>query len=246
MTQEQPKTSLFCHAQISVIMCNHHLCRFSGSCEGVSKGSVEELRAVWSVWQIDKLASETRAGRNPQTPQTRRACLILMSPFLLQNSEKKNTPKHFWMELLKFCQSALQFDSRHKGELFVRRLNTCKRAFAQFSVVRCNTCVSLKRRESSQGKCPWMCFRYCFIAVSSLTSSTKLPLDTKRSLYLQEFLRLKYQNSTKQLVSPHQKADAVVWLMSPVAKFEGSKKKNPLQWCSFWFERLRCPRESWS
>lgn len=31
------------------------------------------------------------------------------------------------------------------------------------SLLRCNTCVSLKRRESSQGKWLLMCFRYCLV-----------------------------------------------------------------------------------
>lgn len=73
---------------------------------------------------------------------------------------------------------------------FLPLLNTCKNAlahllcFLHLSVVRCNTWVSRKQHESSWGKCLLICFRYCFIAVSSLTSSVKLPPHTEGSLYL--------------------------------------------------------------
>jgi len=43
------------------------------------------------------------------------------------------------------------------------------------SVLRCNTWATWKKHESSWGKCVLICFRLGFIAVSSLTSSMKLP-----------------------------------------------------------------------
>lgn len=145
--------------------------------------------------------------RTHPTPQTRSVCPILTS--LSAQEQGKNT-----QPFLKNRQRAPRFESRRKGELFALLPNTSKSAFAQrlcslqLSVVRCNAWVSLKRRKSSQGKCLLMRFRYCFIAVSSLTSSLTVPLHTQGSLYLQEFLRLKYQNSAKHKSSVPTKRQA--------------------------------------
>lgn len=82
--ENKQKMSLFCPAQISVIMCNYRLCRFSGRCERVSKRSAWRIQRLFEACDsFDKFPSETWAGRNRQAPQTRSGGLILMSLFLL-------------------------------------------------------------------------------------------------------------------------------------------------------------------
>lgn len=210
-TQEQTETSLFCHAQISVIMCNYHHCRFSGRCKGVRKGLVEEFSVFEVCDRLTRFTLKPEQVRTHPTPKTRSVCPILMSLSAQEQWEKKTVFQEpsagaaVWKQTKRWTLCA---PPEHKQE--------CICTAFMLSFVRCNAWVSLKRRKSSQGKCLLIRFRYCFIAVSSLTSSLTVPLHTQGSLHLQEFLRLKYQNSAKQLVSPHQKTDAVVWLMSLV------------------------------
>lgn len=94
-TGEQTETSLFCHAQISVIMCNYHRCRFSGRCKGVRKGLVEEFSAVWSAWQIDKVHAETWAGMNTSDPKDQE-CLSHSDVSFCSGTGEKKTHDNFW------------------------------------------------------------------------------------------------------------------------------------------------------
>lgn len=131
------KNARVCHAPVSVIMGNHRRCRFSGRCEEVSKG--EEFSAVWSLRRSDGF--HTPAGRNYQSPQTRRISQTFKrSCHSIADKEVMNSLCSSW------AQEVLH--------TFYARSS---------SLLRCNTCVSLKRRKSSQGKWLLMCFRYCLV-----------------------------------------------------------------------------------
>lgn len=207
------KMPLLCWGWIWVIMCNlpslYLRCRLTARCEGMSEVAGKGFSAAFEVHGgIDKPCSETWAGMktswNNQTLQTRSVCLfsdvillmlalytVLHISLYLEQCDKDRSAKKRRKEKKKKkkAEDKSKMSVSQRRRFFLPLPNTCKNAFAHLlcslhlSVVRCNTWVS-RKHESSWGKCLLICFRYCFIAVSSLTSSVKLPPHTEGSLYL--------------------------------------------------------------
>lgn len=114
------------------------------------------------------------------------------------NSHVECLQRLTWSNVAKMLESqnvdtaALKALTKRKKKCFAFLPNICMSVYAHpsfllsvpLSVLRCNTWASWKKHESSWGKCLLICFRFCFIAVSSLTSSMNLPSQTEGSLYL--------------------------------------------------------------